>query len=88
MRDMRIINMDKISKALQKLAPKEKKIAKRILAKLKEKSLAGFDIKKLKGYNDIYRIRKGKIRIIYRIDKGGNNWLITIERRTDNTYNL
>ena len=80
--------MDKISKAIEKLTPKEKRIAKSILIKLKEKSLAGFDIKKLKGHSGIYRIRKGKIRIIYKIEKNGSKRLLTIERRTDNTYNF
>jgi len=85
---LRIINMDKISKALKKLTAEEKKRIKIILIKLKKNSLSDFDIKKLKGHSGIYRIKKGKIRIIYKIDKDGNKRLLTIERRTDNTYNF
>jgi len=80
--------MDKISKALKKLCPKEQKNVKNILLAIKNNSLAGFDIKKLKGRNDIFRIRKGKIRIIYRTGKNGEIFVLTIERRSDNTYNF
>ena len=45
----------------------------------------GLDLKKLKGRNDIYRIRKGKIRIIYRVDNK-QIYLLAIERRSENTY--
>lgn len=78
--------MDKIAKALKKLAAGEKKIVKAILVKINCHDFNGLDIKKLKGRQDIYRVRKGKIRIIYRLD---NNkiFILTVERRNDNTYN-
>lgn len=78
--------MDKIAKALKKLAAGEKKIVKAILVKINCHDFNGLDIKKLKGRQDIYRVRKGKIRIIYRLD---NNkiFILTVERRSDNTYN-
>ncbi len=79
--------MDKISKAIKKFTFKEQKIIKEILTKLKKGVLNDFDIKKLKGHEEIYRIRKGKIRIIYRVDDN-NNYLLAVERRTDNTYNF
>lgn len=78
--------MDKIVKALKKLAAGEKKIVKAILVKINCHDFNRLDIKKLKGRQDIYRVRKGKIRIIYRLD---NNkiFILTVERRSDNTYN-
>lgn len=78
--------MDKISKALKKFNVKEQKNVKIILLKIKNNSLNGLDIKKLKGHSDIFRIRKGEIRIIYKIDKSGDIFILTIERRSDNTY--
>ncbi len=80
--------MDKIEKALNKLSDKEKKIVQTILEQLHNKQLRNLDIKKLKGRNDIYRVRKGKIRIIYRIDDLGKIFILAIERRTDTTYNF
>lgn len=77
--------MDKISKALKKLTDKECETVKYILSKLNRGETKEFDIKKLKGRNDIFRIRKGDIRIIYRVDKE-QVYLLAIERRNENTY--
>lgn len=77
--------VDKIQKALNKLSEKEKYIIKKLLVNLKEGKTINPDIKKLKGRDDIYRIRKGKIRIIYRITNE-EIFLLAIERRSDNTY--
>ena len=65
--------MDKIAKSLNRLNSKEKVIVKNILLKIKNGHLDHLDVKKLKGRNDIFRVRKGKIRIIYRLDRKGNN---------------
>lgn len=80
--------MDKIAKALKKLSPKERELIKEILVKLKNKQLENLDCKKLKGRNDIFRIRKGQLRIIYRQDLKGNIFILAIERRSDTTYNF
>jgi mRNA-degrading endonuclease RelE of RelBE toxin-antitoxin system len=66
--------MDKISKALKKLTIKEKEIVKAILEKIKNNSISDLDIKKLKGYDNIFRARKGKIRIIFsKVDENNIN---------------
>jgi mRNA-degrading endonuclease RelE of RelBE toxin-antitoxin system len=79
--------MDKIQKALAKLSDKERSLIKDILQKLSFGKIDGLDMKKLKECKDIYRVRKGKIRIIYRqADK--IFYILTIERRSDNTYDL
>ena len=80
--------MDKISKALKKLNNKEKIALKIILLKIKQKNLDGLNIKKLKGYNNIFRARKGKLRIIFKTSNNDNISIIAIERKTDKTYNL
>ncbi|MFH0859078.1 MAG: hypothetical protein V1868_00390 [Patescibacteria group bacterium] len=80
--------MDKIEKALQKLTPEEREIVKEILAKLKNKQFKNLNLKKLKGLNDIFRVRKGKIRIIYRTGSVGRISILAIERRSDTTYNF
>lgn len=78
--------MDKIAKALKKLSEAEKKAVQGILNSLKIGKFQGLDIKKLKGYQDIFRVRQGKVRIIYRLTKDNNIILLTIERRSDTTY--
>jgi mRNA-degrading endonuclease RelE of RelBE toxin-antitoxin system len=79
--------MDKISKALKKLTEKERKLVKEMLERILSGDFFGFDIKKLQGQENIYRIRKGKLRIIYYFD-GQEIDILALERRSDNTYDL
>jgi mRNA-degrading endonuclease RelE of RelBE toxin-antitoxin system len=77
--------VDKIKKALQKLSSKESIAIKKILESINKKDFEGLDLKKLKSREDIYRIRKGNIRIIFMI-KGNSINILTIERRNSKTY--
>ncbi len=78
--------MDKIAKALQSLSSKERELIKTILLKIKSGFLDGLDVKKLKNCEDIYRARKGKLRIIFKRTDDKNIYILAIERRSDNTY--
>ena len=76
---------DKISKELAKFSVKERQLVKEILLQLKAGNLQGLRIAKLKGHQDIYRVRKGRLRIIYQqLDTGMQ--IIAIERRSEKTY--
>ncbi len=77
--------MDKIEKALKKLTKKEGGVIKKILLQLKNNQLDNLDLKKLKDRDDIYRIRKGKIRIIIKTTNTAQK-ILAIERRSDKTY--
>ena len=77
--------MDKLNKVLQTLDRKEKKVVRDILVKIKNKDFKNLDIKKLKSKNNIFRIRKGKIRIIYYL-KQEKIMILSIERRSEKTY--
>jgi mRNA-degrading endonuclease RelE of RelBE toxin-antitoxin system len=79
--------MDKIQKALARLSNKEKGWVEDVLKKLSSSEIDSLDIKKLKGREDIYRVRKGKIRIIFRLQEN-TFFVLAIERRSDNTYDL
>lgn len=78
--------MDKIIKALKKLNNKERKIIKEILIKIKSNNFSNFDLKKLKNRDDIFRIRKGSLRIIFQKINNQKINILAIERRSDNTY--
>lgn len=80
--------MDKIAKALEKFNTDERNKIKAILLKINSGVFTGLDIKKLKGHDNIFRVRKGKIRIIYRINQNNNIYILTVERRSDKTYNF
>ena len=77
--------MDKIEKALAQLTVKERELVQSILQKLSQGKLAGLDVKRLRGHDDIFRIRKGDIRIIYRTQKK-RIFVLAIERRRESTY--
>ncbi len=79
--------MDKISKALKKLSLKEQKRLKEILNKIKEGKIDDYQVKKLKTHDNIFRIRKGRMRIIF-LKKDNKFFLLAVERRSDNTYNF
>ncbi|HLD27228.1 MAG TPA: hypothetical protein VJB39_00050 [Patescibacteria group bacterium] len=78
--------MDKIAKALNKLGEREKRVVADILICLKNKNWRNLDVKKLKGAGDIFRARKRKMRLIYRLPKNGQIIILAIERRSETTY--
>ncbi|OGF20344.1 hypothetical protein A2Y83_00685 [Candidatus Falkowbacteria bacterium RBG_13_39_14] len=80
--------MDKVAKALKKFSAGEQSKIKKLLIRLKTGVLKDLDLKKLKGYDDIFRVRKGKIRILYKVNENNEIYILAIERRSDNIYNL
>lgn len=78
--------MDPIEKALAKLTAKERKMVKDVLRALQSGTHKGLDTKKLKGHDNIFRVRKGDIRILYRTDNTNMIFILVIQRRNDNTY--
>lgn len=79
--------MDKIEKALARLTEKERARVRDILTRLRAGDTKGLNIKKLKGREDIFRARKGDIRILYRTE-GERIFMLAIERRNEKTYRL
>ena len=77
--------MDKISKALKRLSPKEQKRIKELLLKIKKRGLVGLDLKKLQGRKDIFRVRRGDLRIVFQ-RKNESITILAIERRSEDTY--
>jgi mRNA interferase RelE/StbE len=79
--------MPNLKKLLSRFDEEERKIIEILIKKIVSLNWKNLDIKKLKGYEDIFRVRKGKIRIIFSKNKKEIN-IISIERRCEDTYNL
>ena len=77
--------MDKVDKALKKLVPKEKERIKNIIKTLQSGHFDNLDVKKLKGREDIFRIRSDNLRIIYQI-KDNLFFILKLGYKNENTY--
>lgn len=79
--------MKKIDKFQSKLSPKIREKVNDCLLKIKERNFENLDLKKLQGFENLYRVRIGQIRIVFSW-KGNDTEIITIDNRNDNTYNF
>ena len=61
--------MDNIKKFIQHLDKKSAFRIQKILLDIIKLNLSSYKTEKLKGYKDLYRIRSGKIRIVFRKTK-------------------
>ena len=77
--------MDKITKFLLRLTPKERERVNEVMGDLVKGTLHAYERKKMKGYANLYRIRVGDIRIVY-LEIAGERRILLIDRRNDNTY--
>jgi mRNA interferase RelE/StbE len=71
---------DKITKFIESLDSKTRVKLKKKLLKLKRDPYGMKDVKKIQGAKDIYRLRMGKIRILYQII-GNEVYVIDIDFR-------
>ncbi|MFA4818697.1 MAG: type II toxin-antitoxin system RelE/ParE family toxin [Patescibacteria group bacterium] len=78
--------MDKIAKALRRFSSQERTAAAAVIAKLAARDFTGLDIQKLKGWQNIYRVRVGDIRIIYQLDRAGCVVILAVQHRSSTTY--
>jgi mRNA-degrading endonuclease RelE of RelBE toxin-antitoxin system len=77
--------MDKIGKLLKKLLPKERERLEEVLTMLISGKVSSLNIKKLKGANEIYRVRVGSLRIIFQ-KQHKDIRILEVSRRDENTY--
>ena len=76
---------DKIDKQIEKLSDQEQQWVKTIFQKLKSGNTKHLDIKKIRGRDDIFRVRKGDVRVIYRRAED-SIFILAVERRNEDTY--
>lgn len=77
--------MDKIQKAIGKLSKEHKEIFDILSRKLLLRDFSGLNITRLKGNKDIFRLRRGRLRIIFRYIQG-NLDLLDVGLRNENSY--
>lgn len=77
--------MDRISKFLRKLSTKERETVKHIILRVLAHDFSNLDVKKLKGDDNIFRVRKGNIRIKFQKQETVI-FILSVERRSDTTY--
>ena len=76
--------MDKITKFLLKLSEKEREFILFVMGKISILSLDWLDIRKLQWETDLFRVRKWKIRIIFK--KENLKWVIIDINYRDKIY--
>ena len=80
--------MDQPSKFLHTLSEKERGRIERVWARVLRGDIAGLQVRKLKGFNTLFRIKIGRIRIIFVRDGGTPPIIIRIAHRADTTYHI
>lgn len=76
---------DRIEKFLTKLNKKESETYRDIVKAILSNNFDMYDVKKMSGYSNIFRIRKGRLRIIFKKDNEGNE-ILHVGNRDENTY--
>ena len=77
--------MGKLDREIKKLSPQEYAVFSEILEQIKKRDRSLLDIKKLKGYKKVYRVRKGNLRVIF-MENGNNINLLAVRNRSEKTY--
>jgi mRNA-degrading endonuclease RelE of RelBE toxin-antitoxin system len=77
--------MHKIDKFLARLDVKLRQKVLNIAGRIKSGNFAGLDMRKLKGPSNIYRVRVGRMRIVFTMDASGVR-VLTIDNRAEDTY--
>jgi mRNA-degrading endonuclease RelE of RelBE toxin-antitoxin system len=78
--------MPDLDRSLKRFSPKERQEIERLVERIIARNLKGLDCKKLKGFKNLFRIRKGAIRVIFELRGVENPVVISIERRREDTY--
>lgn len=77
---------DKIKKFLAKLSPKELRMVRELTTRILADDLKGLNVVQLKGSANVFRVKKGRLRIIFQTNRDAKNNILTIDRRNEKTY--
>ena len=78
--------MPSIKKLLSRFEKAERIILENLIKRIFSLNWRNLDVKKLKGYQNVFRTRKGKLRIIYQLTEQKEIQILSIERRSETTY--
>ena len=79
--------MSNIKKLLSRFDREEGRVLESLIKEIVSLNWVGLDVKKLKGHQNIFRVRKGRLRIIFAKDKK-DIFIFAIERRPEDIYKL
>lgn len=77
--------MDKINKFLKKLRKQERNSVKLVMLQLTKNYMQVPGVKKLKGNKNLYRVRLGRVRIVFKA-VGLRGKIIKVSNRDERTY--
>jgi mRNA-degrading endonuclease RelE of RelBE toxin-antitoxin system len=77
--------MRKLEKFLKRLSSKERELAIVLIEAILARKWEKLNLKRLAGYKDIYRVRKGSMRILFQ-DATKGIQILSIGRRNEGTY--
>jgi len=78
--------MNKLEKFLAKLNSDRRETITELIRKIVSGNLQNLDVKKLKGSGEIFRVRSGRLRVLF-VKKEIGYGIIDVDNRDDNTYN-
>ncbi len=79
--------MPSLKKLLSKFSREERKTIEATIESIVSLDWEQLDIKKLKGHQNVFRVRKGSLRIIF-LKKDKDIFIAAIDRRSEKTYKL
>lgn len=77
--------MNELQKSLAKLPKEYKSTFELLMVRLLSRDFLGLDISKLKGQKNIYRLKHGKLRIIFKI-QNDELFVLQVGLRSEKTY--
>ncbi len=80
--------MDRVNKFLAHTSKEDCARIDVVWQKIIAGDIKGLDVKKLKGFDDVFRVRVGRFRLIFIKKRGEAPVLVRIAHRDDTTYHL
>jgi mRNA-degrading endonuclease RelE of RelBE toxin-antitoxin system len=77
--------MDKIQKALAKLPKQHREIFYALMVKLMARDFLGLNVAKIKGYKEVYRIKHGRLRVVFKMSQQELS-VLEVGLRSEKTY--
>ncbi|PJA47787.1 hypothetical protein CO172_00130 [Candidatus Uhrbacteria bacterium CG_4_9_14_3_um_filter_36_7] len=78
--------VDRMIKNLKKFLRSDRDHLFELMQRIQSNDLLDMNVTKLKDRSDVFRVRKGNFRIIFRKVDQGTNIIIAVERRCESTY--